>query len=620
MFFVPAPANVPDGSYRRLPARCNPSMIRAPPSRPVPAAIPTRVIAPVTSISIATSTVPSTVPTNAPQVTAAAVAVAAAVAAAAVVAPAASPKEVADVIELDKAYESVPSTPNANSRLHHNSHRRGGSHLKSIEHSRPDGAHLTSAAMIPSAEATPTRRELYYGAPPTTHDSSYSSATNSAAVSTHSSPIANPVAVNAIAAPSPVRKSVATPGRRKAGRPSKPLPDAIAYTTAESAVGVAAPPRTRTRTRKTTRPVQSTRRTIGKSRSSDEEDSDFEPLESDEEEEPKATRRGRKARIKVSNVDDSVRSYLTEIGEVKLLDADTEVDLARQISKLLQLERLSAKMKQETGADPAIEDWATASGMDIQTFRRTLRFGLRAKEHMVAANLRLVVSIAKKYVNRGLTFQDLIQEGSIGLIRGAEKFDGDKGFKFSTYATWWIRQAITRAIADHSRPIRLPVHVNDTISSISKTSKILEDELGRPPVENELAASLQISVDKLRFILKSSRATISLETPIAKDGKESNATLGSFIVWDGDTPEETAIKSLLREDLENVLNTLTPRERDVVRMRYGFDDGRMKTLEEIGATFEVTRERIRQIEAKALRKLRHPNRNAVLREYVYEEL
>lgn len=244
-----------------------------------------------------------------------------------------------------------------------------------------------------------------------------------------------------------------------------------------------------------------------------------------------------------------MRSYLTEIGEVKLLDADSEVDLARQIARLLELERLSAKMKQASGNDPSIDDWAMASGMDIQTFRKTLRRGLRAKEHMVAANLRLVVSIAKKYVNRGLTFQDLIQEGSIGLIRGAEKFDGDKGFKFSTYATWWFRQAITRAIADHSRPIRLPVHVNDTISAISKTTKLLEDELGRPPVEQELAQRLRIPIDKLRFIIKSSRSAISLETPVVKDGKDSNATLASFIVWDGATPEETAVKSLLLEDL-----------------------------------------------------------------------
>ncbi|CDF35943.1 unnamed protein product [Chondrus crispus] len=317
--------------------------------------------------------------------------------------------------------------------------------------------------------------------------------------------------------------------------------------------------------------------------------------------------------------DDSIRRYLHEIGEVKLLDAESEINLAREIAKLLELERISATLKDANGFEPAIPEWAAAADMNIEVFRETLRRGLRAKEHMVAANLRLVVSIAKKYLNRGLSFQDLIQEGSIGLIRGAEKFDGNKGFKFSTYATWWIRQAITRAIADHSRPIRLPVHVNDTIAAIKKATKLLSTEMNRSPTETEIAERLQISIEKLRFLSTSARATISLETPIGRDGKESNATLGSFIVWEGDTPEESTMKSLLREDLENVLNTLSPRERDVVRMRYGFDDGKMKTLEEIGCLFAVTRERIRQIEAKALRKLRHPNRNAVLRDYVYDE-
>ncbi|KAI0567106.1 RNA polymerase sigma-70 [Gracilaria domingensis] len=322
---------------------------------------------------------------------------------------------------------------------------------------------------------------------------------------------------------------------------------------------------------------------------------------------------------KDSSGNDSVRSYLKEIGEVKLLDADKEITLARQIARLLTLERISARFKSSHGRHPTIDEWAKAASTDPGTLRTALRSGLRAREHMVAANLRLVVSIAKRYLNRGLTFQDLIQEGSIGLIRGAEKFDGNKGFKFSTYATWWIRQAITRAIADHSRTIRLPVHVNDTIAAIRKTSKNLYVELSRAPTECEIAERMQISVEKLRFLTKSSRSTLSLETPIGRDMKDSSATLGSFIEWNGDTPEDAIMKSLLREDLENVLNTLSPRERDVVRMRYGFDDGKMKTLEEIGSIFAVTRERIRQIEAKALRKLRHPTRNAVLREYVYEK-
>lgn len=328
-----------------------------------------------------------------------------------------------------------------------------------------------------------------------------------------------------------------------------------------------------------------------------------------------ASAQTRRRRATKSPGEDSVRSYLFEIGEVKLLDGEAEVHLAKDIRKLLELERLSAGIKESTGREPTVDEWATAADMPLDVFRATLRCGLRAKERMVAANLRLVVSIAKKYLNRGLTFQDLIQEGSIGLIRGSEKFDADKGFKFSTYATWWIRQAITRAIADHSRPIRLPVHVNDTIAAIKKANKALETELHRPPTEDEVAERLQLPVEKIRFLARSSRTTISLETPIGRDGGDSTATLGSFIVYGGETPEDVTMNNLLREDLEKVLSTLTPRERDVIRMRYGFKSGSPKTLEEIGSSYGVTRERIRQIEAKALRKLRHPNRNAVLREW-----
>lgn len=329
----------------------------------------------------------------------------------------------------------------------------------------------------------------------------------------------------------------------------------------------------------------------------------------------KSASKTRKRRAARASGEDSVRSYLHEIGEVKLLDGESEVHLAKDIRKLLELERLSAEIKESTGREPTVEEWANAAEMPLDIFRATLRCGLRAKERMVAANLRLVVSIAKKYLNRGLTFQDLIQEGSIGLIRGSEKFDADKGFKFSTYATWWIRQAITRAIADHSRPIRLPVHVNDTIAAIKKANKALETELHRPPTEDEVAERLQLPVEKIRFLARSSRATISLETPIGRDGSDSAATLGSFIVYGGDTPEDVTMNNLLREDLEKVLSTLTPRESDVIRMRYGFVSGSPKTLEEIGSSYGVTRERIRQIEAKALRKLRHPNRSAVLREW-----
>ncbi|HEY9641757.1 MAG TPA: RNA polymerase sigma factor RpoD [Coleofasciculaceae cyanobacterium] len=330
-----------------------------------------------------------------------------------------------------------------------------------------------------------------------------------------------------------------------------------------------------------------------------------------------ASRRRTQAKKK-HYTEDSIRLYLQEIGRIRLLRADEEIELARKIADLLELERIRDRLSDRLDR-PAqdfernMELWANEVNQPLPKFRRRLYEGRRAKEKMVQSNLRLVVSIAKKYMNRGLSFQDLIQEGSLGLIRAAEKFDHEKGYKFSTYATWWIRQAITRAIADQSRTIRLPVHLYETISRIKKTTKLLSQEMGRKPTEEEIATRMEMTIEKLRFIAKSAQLPISLETPI---GKEEDSRLGDFIESDGETPEDQVSKNLLREDLESVLGTLSPRERDVLRLRYGLDDGRMKTLEEIGQIFNVTRERIRQIEAKALRKLRHPNRNSVLKEYI----
>ena len=311
--------------------------------------------------------------------------------------------------------------------------------------------------------------------------------------------------------------------------------------------------------------------------------------------------------------EDSIRVYLQEIGRIRLLRPDEEIELARKIADLLYLEQEAETYFHENERYPSVSEWAEQVSMPCRSFKRRLKLGRRAKEKMVQSNLRLVVSIAKKYMNRGLSFQDLIQEGSLGLVRAAEKFDHEKGYKFSTYATWWIRQAITRAIADQSRTIRLPVHLYETISRIKKSTKTLSQELGRKPSEEEIAERMEMTIEKLRFIAKSAQLPISLETPI---GKEEDSRLGDFIESGTENPDQDVAKNLLREDLESVLATLSPRERDVLRLRYGLDDGRMKTLEDIGQIFEVTRERIRQIEAKALRKLRHPNRNGVLKEYI----
>jgi RNA polymerase primary sigma factor len=255
--------------------------------------------------------------------------------------------------------------------------------------------------------------------------------------------------------------------------------------------------------------------------------------------------------------EDSIRLYLQEIGRIRLLRAEEEIELARKIADLLELERIRDQLEEDLDREPQDAEWAEAVEMPLPAFQRRLHLGRRAKDKMVQSNLRLVVSIAKKYMNRGLSFQDLIQEGSLGLIRAAEKFDHEKGYKFSTYATWWIRQAITRAIADQSRTIRLPVHLYETISRIKKTTKLLSQELGRKPTEEEIATRMEMTIEKLRFIAKSAQLPISLETPI---GKEEDSRLGDFIESDGETPEDEVSKSLLREDLEGVLGTLSARD------------------------------------------------------------
>ena len=274
------------------------------------------------------------------------------------------------------------------------------------------------------------------------------------------------------------------------------------------------------------------------------------------------------------SIEDPVRMYLKEIGKVPLLSAEEEIDLAKRM----------------------------ADGDE------------EAKKRLAEANLRLVVSIAKRYVGRGMLFLDLIQEGNLGLIKAVEKFDYQKGFKFSTYATWWIRQAITRAIADQARTIRIPVHMVETINKLIRVSRQLLQELGREPTPEEIAAELDMPVDRVREILKISQEPVSLETPI---GEEEDSHLGDFIQDDNvPVPAEAAAKTLLKEQLDEVLSTLTEREQKVLRLRFGMSDGRARTLEEVGKEFDVTRERIRQIEAKALRKLRHPSRSRKLRDYL----
>ena len=305
------------------------------------------------------------------------------------------------------------------------------------------------------------------------------------------------------------------------------------------------------------------------------------------------------------NIDDPVRMYLKEIGKVPLLTADQEVELATA---------MSAGREAEARVAQAEADGSTIPEAEMAELKKQIKAGEKAKQQLAEANLRLVVSIAKRYVGRGMLFLDLIQEGNLGLIKAVEKFDYTKGYKFSTYATWWIRQAITRAIADQARTIRIPVHMVETINKVIRVSRQLLQELGHDPSPEEISAEMNMPVDKVREILKIAQEPVSLETPI---GEEEDSHLGDFIPDEGASePSEAASFTLLKEQLVDVLSTLTPREEKVLKLRFGIEDGRTRTLEEVGKEFNVTRERIRQIEAKALRKLRHPSRSKKLKDFL----
>ena len=305
------------------------------------------------------------------------------------------------------------------------------------------------------------------------------------------------------------------------------------------------------------------------------------------------------------SVEDPVRMYLKEIGKVPLLSADEEIELAQKMEDgAVAAEKISIlKGRMDNATDEEKADLKD----EIKKLQKEVDFGAEA-------NLRLVVSIAKRYVGRGMLFLDLIQEGNLGLIKAVEKFDYKKGYKFSTYATWWIRQAITRAIADQARTIRIPVHMVETINKLIRVSRQLLQELGREPSPEEIAAEMNMPVERVREILKISQEPVSLETPI---GEEEDSHLGDFIKDDNvPVPADAAAFTLLKEQLEEVLGTLTEREQKVLTLRFGLEDGRARTLEEVGKEFNVTRERIRQIEAKALRKLRHPSRSRKLKDYL----
>ncbi len=312
------------------------------------------------------------------------------------------------------------------------------------------------------------------------------------------------------------------------------------------------------------------------------------------------------------SIEDPVRMYLKEIGKVPLLSAEEEIDLAQKMEEGAVAKEKIAILKKRK--EEAAEEEQAELDEEIKALTKTQDAGDEAKKRLAEANLRLVVSIAKRYVGRGMLFLDLIQEGNLGLIKAVEKFDYRKGYKFSTYATWWIRQAITRAIADQARTIRIPVHMVETINKLIRVSRQLLQELGREPTPEEIAEEMNMPVERVREILKISQEPVSLETPI---GEEEDSHLGDFIQDDNvPVPADAAAFTLLKEQLEEVLGTLTEREQKVLTLRFGLEDGRARTLEEVGKEFNVTRERIRQIEAKALRKLRHPSRSRKLKDYL----
>lgn len=313
------------------------------------------------------------------------------------------------------------------------------------------------------------------------------------------------------------------------------------------------------------------------------------------------------------SIEDPVRMYLKEIGKVPLLTAEEEIDLAQKMEEgVLAHEKIMIFKERMEQAESQEEKDEMES--EIKQLTKEQEIGEDAKKRLAEANLRLVVSIAKRYVGRGMLFLDLIQEGNLGLIKAVEKFDYRKGYKFSTYATWWIRQAITRAIADQARTIRIPVHMVETINKLIRVSRQLLQELGREPTPEEISVEMNMPVERVREIFKISQEPVSLETPI---GEEEDSHLGDFIQDDNvPVPADAAAFTLLKEQLGEVLGTLTEREQKVLTLRFGLEDGRARTLEEVGREFNVTRERIRQIEAKALRKLRHPSRSRKLKDYL----